>query len=155
MEFQLQALGIIHTGHAGKEQAPIQGAFRPDAIGTVEIFPEFAEGLQDIELFSHIYLFYRFDRAEPGPLVRHPFLDDVPHGIFAMRHPCRPNSIGMTVVKLLQRQGNLLTVSGIDVLDATPLLDIKPYVRRFDCHPEATEGWFSGKEDREKPAGRE
>jgi len=155
MKIRLTALGIIHTDHASKEEAPIQGAFRPDAVGTVEIFPEYAEGLLDIELFSHLYLFYHFDRAEPGELVRHPFLDDTPHGIFAMRHPCRPNGIGITVVRLMERRGNRLTVSGIDVLDGTPLLDIKPYVPRFDCHPEASEGWFAGKDDRSKPLGRE
>jgi tRNA (adenine37-N6)-methyltransferase len=155
MEFQLKALGVIHTAHATKEEAPIQGAFRPDAIGTVEVFPEFAEGLKDIELFSHLYLLYHFDRAEPGALVRQPFLDDSLHGIFAMRHPCRPNRIGMTIVKLVERRDNLLTVSGIDALDGTPLLDIKPYVLRFDCHPEASEGWFAGKENRVKPANRE
>jgi tRNA (Thr-GGU) A37 N-methylase len=88
-------------------------------------------------------------------LVRHPFLDDTPHGIFAMRHPCRPNGIGLTIVRLLGREGNLLKVGGIDVLDGTPLLDIKPYVSRFDCFPEATEGWLDGKEKREKPNGRE
>lgn len=155
MEYAVKALGLIHTGHASKECAPIQGVFRPDALGTVEVFPEYAEGLLDVELFTHLYLFYHFDRAEPGELVRRPFLDDRPHGVFAMRHPCRPNGIGITVVRLLERQGNLLTVSGIDVLDGTPLLDIKPYVPRFDCHPDATEGWFDGKQEREKPAGRE
>ncbi len=155
MEISLNAIGIIHTGHETKEEAPIQGAFDPDAVGTVEVFPEYAEGLKDIELFSHVYLFYHFDRAEPGELVRHPFLDDTPHGIFATRHPCRPNGIGITVVRLTARCGNRLTVLGIDVLDGTPLLDIKPYVPRFDCHPEASEGWFAGKEARKKPSGRE
>ncbi len=155
MEYCVKALGIIHTDHGTKDVAPIQGAFRPDAVGTVEVFTEYAEGLKDIELFSHIYLFYHFDRAEPGELVRHPFLDDTPHGVFAMRHPCRPNGIGITVVRLMERRDNLLIVSGIDVLDGTPLLDIKPYVPRFDCHPEASEGWFAGKKEREKPVGRE
>ena len=155
MEITLAAIGLIHTDHTTKEEAPIQGTFRPDAVGTVEIFPEFAEGLKDIELFSHIYLFYHFDRAEPGELVRRPFLDDTPHGIFATRHPCRPNGIGITVVRLMERRDNLLMVSGIDVLDATPLLDIKPYIPRFDNHPEASEEWFSGKQDWEKPANRE
>jgi tRNA-Thr(GGU) m(6)t(6)A37 methyltransferase TsaA len=155
MIIELQAIGVIHTEHTSKERAPIQGAFHPDAVGTVEILPEFAEGLLDIEMFSHLYLFYHFDRAEPGELIRHPFLDDTPHGIFAMRHPCRPNGIGITVVRLLERSGNRLTVKGIDALDGTPLLDIKPYVPRFDCHPEASEGWFAGKNNREKPSGRE
>ena len=155
MIINIQAIGIIHTDHTSKEHAPIQGVFHPDAVGTVELFPEYAEGLLDIELFSHLYLFYHFDRADPGELIRHPFLDDTPHGIFATRHPCRPNGIGITVVRLLERNGNRLTVKGIDVLDGTPLLDIKPYVPRFDCHPEASEGWFAGKNNRQKPSGRE
>jgi tRNA-Thr(GGU) m(6)t(6)A37 methyltransferase TsaA len=155
MEITIQAIGLIHTDHKTKEEAPIQGAFHPDAVGTVDIFPEFAEGLLDIELFSHLFLFYHFDRAKPGELIRHPFLDDRPHGIFATRHPCRPNGIGITVVRLMERSGNMLTVKGIDVLDGTPLLDIKPYVPGFDCHPEASEGWFAGKGNRKKPSGRE
>jgi tRNA-Thr(GGU) m(6)t(6)A37 methyltransferase TsaA len=155
MKITLSAIGTISTDHVNKDQAPVQGIFQPEAVGTVAIFPEFAAGLMDIELFSHIYLFYHFNRAEAGDLIREPFLDDHPHGIFATRHPCRPNGIGITVVKLLERQGNLLKVSGIDVLDGTPLLDIKPYVPRFDCHTEASEGWFAGKEARKKPAGRE
>lgn len=155
MEFQIKAIGVIHSSHKTKEEAPIQGSFQPDATGTVEVFAEFAEGLQDIELFSNIILIYHFDRANEVQLVRHPFLDDTPHGIFATRHPCRPNGIGISTVRLLRREGNLLTISGVDVLDGTPLLDIKPYVPRFDCFPEASEGWLAGKNDRKKPVGRE
>jgi tRNA (adenine37-N6)-methyltransferase len=155
MEFQVSAVGIIRTGHATKEVTPIQGAFQPDATGTVEVFQEFAAGLKDVCLFSHLILIYHFDRAGDVELIRKPFLDDTPHGIFATRHPCRPNGIGISVVSLLSREGNLLKVCGIDVLDGTPLLDIKPYVPRFDSYPEATEGWFAGKEKREKPPGRE
>ena len=155
MEFQVRAVGVIHTTHATKEEAPIQGAFHPDAEGTVELLPEFAAGLKDIGLFSHIILIYHFDRAGNVELIRKPFLDDTPHGIFATRHPCRPNGIGISVVRLLGHEGNLLKVGGIDVLDGTPLIDIKPYVPRFDSYPEASEGWFAGKEKREKPPGRE
>jgi tRNA-Thr(GGU) m(6)t(6)A37 methyltransferase TsaA len=155
MEFQVSAVGVIRTGHATKEDTPIQGAFHPDATGTVEVFPEFAAGLKDIGLFSHIILIYHFDRAGDVELIRKPFLDDTPHGIFATRHPCRPNGIGISVVSLLSREGNLLKVGGIDVLDGTPLIDIKPYVPRFDSWPDASEGWFTGKEKREKPPGRE
>ncbi len=155
MEFRLKALGVIHSCHATKEETPIQGAFKPDAVGTVEVFPEFAAGLRDIGLFSHIILIYHFDRSGNVELVRKPFLDDTPHGIFATRHPCRPNGIGISMVRLLRHEDNLLTVSGIDVLDGTPLLDIKPYVPRFDCYPEASEGWFAGRKEREKPPGRE
>jgi tRNA-Thr(GGU) m(6)t(6)A37 methyltransferase TsaA len=155
MKFQVKAVGVIHTCHVTKEETPIQGAFHPDAMGTVELFPEFAAGLQDIGLFSHIILIYHFDRAGKVELIRKPFLDDTPHGIFATRHPCRPNGIGISIVTLLRREGNQLLVSGIDVLDGTPLLDIKPYVPRFDSFPEASEGWFAGKQKRDKPPGRE
>jgi tRNA-Thr(GGU) m(6)t(6)A37 methyltransferase TsaA len=155
MGVQVRAVGVIHTDHATKEDTPIQGAFHPDAKGTVEVFPEFEAGLKDIGLFSHIILIYHFDRAGNVELIRKPFLDDAPHGIFATRHPCRPNGIGISIVRLLGHEENLLKVGGIDVLDGTPLLDIKPYVPRFDSYPAALEGWFAGKEKREKPPGRE
>jgi tRNA-Thr(GGU) m(6)t(6)A37 methyltransferase TsaA len=148
-------IGIIHSPYATKEAAPIQGSFCPEGKGTVEVFTEYEKGLKDIETFSHIILLYQFDRAGEIELVRPTFLDDKPHGVFASRHPCRPNSIGLTVVKLLKRKGNMLEVSGVDVLDGTPLIDIKPYLVRFDCHPEASEGWTAGKQKRPKPTGRE
>jgi tRNA (adenine37-N6)-methyltransferase len=154
-EFSVTPVGIIRSPFISKDEAPIQGAFVPDAVGQVELFPEYAAGLKDIEGFTHLFLIYRFDRAGEVELVRPTFLDDEPHGIFATRHPCRPNGIGMTVVRLLGREGAILTVAGIDVLDGTPLLDIKPYVPRFDAHAEAIPGWFAGKEPRDKPAGRE
>jgi tRNA-Thr(GGU) m(6)t(6)A37 methyltransferase TsaA len=151
----LKPIGIIHSPFATKEACPIQGRCAGDAKGQVEVFPEYAEGLQDIETFSHIYLLYQFDRAGTMELVRPPFLDDEAHGIFAIRHPARPNGLGMSVVKLLRRNGNILEVEGIDVLNETPLLDIKPYVPRFDCFPEANEGWVATKQWRPKPPGRE
>ncbi len=96
-------------------------------------------------------------RSFPGRIefVRATFLDDAPHGIYASRHPCRPNSIGMSIVELIDIQGTILTVQGIDVLDDTPLLDIKPYMPKFDCFPEASEGWTADKAWREKPPRRE
>lgn len=133
----------------------MQGADAPEGKGTVEVFSEYADGLQDIETFSHIMLIYHFDRAGEIKLVRPTFLDDEAHGIFASRHPCRPSGLGISVVRLLGRSGNLLEVGGIDVLDGTPLIDIKPYVPRFDCFPEASEGWVAGKPSRPKPPGRE
>ena len=151
----MKPIGTIHSPYKTKEETPIQGAFKPEGTGVVEIYPEFADGLKDIELFSHLYLIYQFDRSGPVLLVRPTFLDDNPHGIFASRHPARPSGIGLTVVRLLRREGNKLEVSGIDVLDGTPLLDIKPYIPRFDLFPDASEGWFAGKEERPKPQGRE
>lgn len=151
----MEPIGIIHSPFAAKETCPIQPIYADDAAGTVEVFPQFAEGLTDIESFSHIYLIYLFDRAGPIELVRPTFLDDTPHGVFASRHPCRPNGIGMSVVRLFARRDNHLEVRGIDVLDKTPLIDIKPYVRRFDAFNEASEGWVAQAKWRPKPGGRE
>lgn len=155
MEFILHPIGIIHSPFRTKEETPVQGALAPEAEGTVEVFEGYAPALQDIETFTHLYLLYRFDRAGEIILARPTFLDDEPHGVFASRHPCRPNGIGLSVVRLIRREGNELLVGGIDVLDGTPLLDIKPYIPRFDCRPEAGEGWLAGKEARPKPPGRE
>jgi tRNA (adenine37-N6)-methyltransferase len=155
MPVTLRHIGAIRTPFLTKDDAPIQGAFRPEAVGTVEVAPEFAEGLSDIDGFTHLILLYEFDRAAPVEMVRQTFLGDEPHGLWATRHPARPNPIGLTVVSLLSREGTTLTVGGIDVLDKTPLLDIKPYIPRFDSVPEASEGWLAGRPDRAKPPGRE
>ncbi len=121
---------------------PIQGVFAGEARGTVEVFAEFEEGLRDLDSFSHIYLLYVFHRAQPGGLTCVPFLDDQPHGVFATRAPARPNALGLSIVRLVERVGRMLTVADIDVLDGTPLLDIKPFVPRFDARPGASSGWF-------------
>ncbi len=155
MRFVLQPIGVIHTPFQTKDDAPIQGAFVPEAEGAADIFDAYSPALKDIETFTHLYLLYLFDQAGKIELVRAPFLDDEPHGIFATRHPCRPNAIGLTVVRLIRREGNRLILGGVDVLDGTPLIDIKPYIPRFDCRPEAGEGWFAGKAARAKPPGRE
>ncbi len=151
----LRPIGLIRTGFREKSAAPIQGACRPDAVGRVHVLKRYGPGLKDIEQFSHVYLIYRFHRAGKIQLVRPTFLDDVPHGIFASRHPCRPNGIGITIVRLKARRGNTLVVSGVDMLDKTPLLDIKPYIPRFDRVRKASGGWVSGLRMRRKPRGRE
>ena len=155
MSLKLNPIGIIHSPYATKESCPIQGFYRPEGRGTVEVFSQYTEGLKDIDTFSHIILLYLFDRAGEIKLVRPTFLDDEAHGIFASRHPCRPNSLGISVVRLLRRVENILEVEGIDVLDGTPLIDIKPYIPRFDWVPEANEGWAATKQWRPKPPGRE
>ncbi|MBA3035861.1 MAG: SAM-dependent methyltransferase, partial [Desulfobacterium sp.] len=101
------------------------------------------------------YLLYLFDRAGEIRLIRPTFLDDEPHGIYASRHPCRPNGIGMSIVRLEERQNNILIVSGADVLDGTPLLDIKPYIPRFDIIKSASNGWVGDRPLRPKPINRE
>jgi len=151
----MESIGIIHSPFTTKEECPIQPIYASGIIGHVEVFERYEAGLKDIESFSHIYLIYQFDRATEIELIRSTFLDDEPHGIFASRHPCRPNGIGISIVKLIERNKNVLKIEGIDVLDMTPLLDIKPYVSRFDCVTSATEGWVSNKEWRPKPKNRE
>ena len=155
MKFEINPIGTIFSPYKTKEACPIQGMAAPEGIGRVEILPEFEEALESIETFSHIILFYIFDRAGEIKLSRPTFLDDRPHGVFASRHPCRPNGIGMSIVKLEKRLKNILEVSEIDVLDNTPLIDIKPYIPRFDHRENANNGWVEAKEFREKPKGRE
>jgi tRNA-Thr(GGU) m(6)t(6)A37 methyltransferase TsaA len=141
MEFIMRPIGVIHSPFTEKDKTPIQ-ASRSQAIGRVEIYPEFANGLKDIEALSHIYLLYVFHESQGYKLQVKPFLDDREHGIFATRYPYRPNPIGISIVKLLSRKNNILTVEGMDVLDGTPLLDIKPYVPDFDHRVEVHTGWY-------------
>jgi tRNA-Thr(GGU) m(6)t(6)A37 methyltransferase TsaA len=109
----------------------------------VEVFPQFADGLDGVEGFSHIILLYIFDRSDGFSLRVQPFLDDRTHGVFATRYPYRPNPLGISVVRLLKRDGNRLEIEGVDVLDKTPLLDIKPYVPNFDVgQGEIRAGWY-------------
>ncbi len=154
-KFRIEQIGIIRSPFKTKEECPIQGRFKPDAKGEIELFPEYEEGLETIELFSHLFLFYIFDQAGEIILSRPTFLDDDPHGVFASRHPCRPNGIGLSIVELKERLGTTLMVKGIDVLDGTPLIDIKPYVPKFDFFENASNGWVDNAALRPKPPNRE
>ena len=151
----IEPIGIIHSPHTDKAGCPIQPTYATTSLGKVEILEQYQEGLKDIEAFSHLYLLYYFDRAGVIKLIRPTFLDDHPHGIYASRHPCRPNGIGLSIVRLIKRDHNILEVAGVDMLDGTPLLDIKPYIPRFDSVPDATEGWLTGREWRPKPRDKE
>lgn len=134
-------IGIIHSDHTEHENTPIQGIFNP-SIGYIEVFDEVREGLADIASFSHLYVLYFFDRATGRNLVQKPFLDgEKERGIFAIRHFNRPNPIGLSIMELLEVDDTILKVSGVDVLDGTPVLDIKPYVRQFDHRDEVKSGW--------------
>jgi tRNA-Thr(GGU) m(6)t(6)A37 methyltransferase TsaA len=152
---ELKPIGILHTSFRTKENCPIQPLYAADTLGRVEIYEQYAAELKDIESFSHIYLLYQFDRAGAVELIRPTFLDDEPHGVFATRHPCRPNRIVMSIVRVIRRDNNVLEVEGLNVLDQTPLLDIKPYIPRFDRIVDASEGWLANKEWRPKPEGRD
>lgn len=155
MKYEITQIGLIRSPYKTKSECPIQGAAAPEGIGRIEIFPQFSQGLKSIERFSHLFLIFVFDRAGDTILTGKPFLDDEERGVFAMRHPRRPNSLGLSVVRLVERRGSELVVAEIDVLDGTPLIDIKPYVPRFDARECAGSGWLADKEFREKPPNRE
>jgi tRNA-Thr(GGU) m(6)t(6)A37 methyltransferase TsaA len=137
----MHPIGIIHSPCTDKSQTPIQ-ASRSQVKGTVEIHPQYVEGLQDLEGLSHIILLYAFHESSGYSLIVKPFLDDQLHGLFATRYPYRPNSIGLSIVRLLERRDNILEIEGVDMLDGTPLLDIKPYVPEFDIRTGTRNGWY-------------
>jgi tRNA-Thr(GGU) m(6)t(6)A37 methyltransferase TsaA len=141
MEFTMRPIGVIHSPFTDKKQTPIQPS-RSQAVGQVEVYPEFAEDLQDIEGLSHVILLYVFHCSSGYTLRVKLFLDDALHGLFATRYPCRPNPIGLSIVQPLARRDNVLEIEGVDVLDGTPLLDIKPYVPDFDVRQDTRVGWY-------------
>lgn len=152
-----KAIGIIRTPFTSTKGTPIQPIGGVDAEGVVEVFPEYAEGLEDIEGFSHLILLYHLHLAKPYRLKVKPFMDDVYHGLFATRAPSRPNAIGLSVVRLLEREGNRLNIREIDIIDGAPLLDIKPYVPAFDAVDAEKIGWLDSnvrKADSAKDDGR-
>jgi len=141
---QYHPIGFIHTGHTDPARTPIQpryAAEHPGATGRIEILDAYAAGLDDLEGFSHVILLYHFHQAGEARLRVKPYLDDTERGIFATRAPCRPNPIGLSVVRLLRREGTTLFLEDLDILDGTPLLDIKPYVDRFDGRVSERNGW--------------
>ena len=140
--FVFKPIGIIHTPFKKLEGIPIQGPLCPETRGWIEIFQEFAAGLQDVEGFSHLILIYVFHRSQGFRLITKPFLEETPRGLFAIRAPKRPNPIGFTVVKLLGREDNRLDIAGVDMVDGTPLLDIKPFFNRLDSRQNARSGWL-------------
>jgi len=135
-------IGIIHSVFKEPKGTPIQPAGAKGIKGTVEIFPKYAEGLEDIEGFSHIILIYHFHLSKGYALKVNPYMDSETHGVFAMRGPSRPNSIGISVVRLIGIERNILHIQDIDIVNGTPLLDIKPYVPEFDIRKAEKIGWL-------------
>jgi len=136
-------IGIIHSPYKEIEGMPLQPCGAIGVTGTVEINYEFAGGLKDINGFSHIILIYHFHFSKGYSLEVIPFLDDQPKGVFATRAPKRPNPIGLSIVKLIRVENNILHIEDVDILDNTPLLDIKPYVYLFDAMEQTEIGWYS------------
>ena len=139
---QYRPIGVLRTPFKDIAGMPIQPAGAAGVRGTAEIDPEFAPGLQDLEGFSHIIVLYHFHRAPAPRLLVTPFMDTEPRGVFATRAPARPNPIGLSVVRLLAREGCVLHLENVDMLDGTPVLDLKPYVPAFDGGAAERVGWL-------------
>jgi len=137
----LRPIGHIRSPHSDPEATPIQPRFAQGCPGMLELSPDLEAGLQDIEGFSHLILIYHLHRSESGSLIVTPFMDPTPRGIFATRFPTRPNPIGISTVRLSGRRGNVLDLLDVDILDGTPVLDIKPFYPRFDIPEGAKGGW--------------
>ncbi|WP_286879134.1 tRNA (N6-threonylcarbamoyladenosine(37)-N6)-methyltransferase TrmO [Methanoculleus sp. UBA413] len=141
--YSCRAVGIARTPFSDPTATPIQSIFST-ARGTVEVYPEFRDGLAALAEFSHIILIYRFHRAAGEELSERPLIDGAePHGIFATRHFNRPNRLGVSVVRVLGIDEGRVSVEGVDLLDGTPVLDIRPYIPEFDSVPDAGSGWVT------------
>ena len=145
-EIIYKPIGIVHSPFKKKEGVPIQPLVGKGTEGKLIIFPEYAEGLADLEGFSHIFLIYYFHLSKGYTLKVKPFLDNKKRGVFATRAPRRPNPIGISVVRLTRVEENILHIMDLDIVDETPLLDIKPYVSEFDTRDVERTGWLEGKE---------
>jgi len=141
-------IGIIHSPFSELAGMPIQPAGETSAPGTVEIYQEYEPGLKDLDGFSHIYLIFYLHQSRSSNLTVAPFLDDQPHGVFATRAPNRPNAIGLSLVRLARVEDNILHIENLDILDGTPLLDIKPYVASFDETADLRVGWLEGSQNK-------
>ena len=142
---QYKPIGIIHTPHHTTEGTPIQPTGAVGVVGTIEIFSEYAAGLKDLAGFSHIFILYHFHLSKKYSLQVKPYLDDQKRGLFATRAPARPNPIGLSVVRLTGIAGNSLYIQDDDVVDGTPLLDVKPYIPEFDEREVDRTGWIGEK----------
>ena len=142
-----RAIGVIHTSFREPAGTPIQATSFVGSAGHVEIEPALAPGLRDLEAFSHLILLYHLHRVGVAKLTVTPFLDDREHGVFATRAPARPNPIGLSVVRLVGIEGTRLDIEDVDMIDGTPLLDLKPYVPAFDARDDVRVGWYADRLD--------
>jgi tRNA-Thr(GGU) m(6)t(6)A37 methyltransferase TsaA len=145
MSIQMNPIGVIHSPFKTREETPRQARYGTDYKASVEVFKEFQEGLDDLDGFSHIILLFYLDRTEFKDLKVHPRRDHSSRGLFATRAPSRPNKIGLSVVRLINIENNILEIEGVDMLDKSPLLDIKPYIPALDEKEEYKLGWLEGK----------
>jgi len=141
-QITIQPIGIVHSPYKEDSKTPAQGIFKPDTQAVIELDENFAAGLKDLDGFSHAIILYHFHQSQKQVIQGAPLLESDSHGIFAIRSPYRPNHIGMSIVKIQKIQGNKLFFTEVDILDNTPVIDIKPYVKYFDRRENTTAGWL-------------
>lgn len=141
-------IGVVHSPFKAPQDVPIQSVAAEGIMGSVEVAAEYAEGLRDVEGFSHLILVYHCHLAQKYSLLVKPFLDERLHGVFSTRAPSRPNPVGVSVVRLTKKEKNILHIQDVDIVDGTPLLDIKPFVPAFDQREAEKIGWLTGKIDK-------
>ena len=146
-------IGIIHSPYMEEKGTPIQGKYAPEDVrAEIEIFEEFAAGLKDVEGFSHLYILFHFHKSNYFNLIQKSYIEkDVERGIFAVRSPYRPNAIGLSIVRLIEQKDNILIIGDVDMLDGTPVLDIKPYIPDFETDDEIRTGWVGDKFKNKNP----
>ena len=144
---KIEPIGIIHSPYINLEDMPIQPKSAPDVEGYILIDDKYIDGLKDLDGFSHIYILFSFHKASRTELIVKPFMDENLRGVFSTRSPLRPNHIGISIVEIVRIKGNKVTIKGVDTLDGTPLLDIKPYIRKFDSVNDSRSGWQTEKPD--------
>jgi tRNA-Thr(GGU) m(6)t(6)A37 methyltransferase TsaA len=142
VQITYKPIGVIHSPFKEPKGTPIQPPSAEGVAGTVEVFLEYVEGLMDLDGFSHIILLYHFHLSRTSSLRVKPYMDDEVHGVFAMRGPSRPNPIGLSIVRLVRVEGPVLHIRDVDIVDGTPVLDIKPYVPQFDARDVERIGWL-------------
>ena len=142
---EYQPIGIVHSPFKKVKGMPIQPVGAKDVAGHIEIRPDLQEGLKDLEGFSHIFVIYHLHKVSGCSLLVKPFLDKIEHGVFSTRVPKRPNPVGLSVLKLVSVEASIVHVENLDILDGTPVIDIKPYVPKFDVWDAGKTGWFAGK----------
>lgn len=149
---ELKPIGIIKTQFEDKVGVPIQPKNGENYIGHIELNKEYVQGLKDLDGFSHIHLLYHLNRHEDYSLIVKPYMDDTPRGLFATRAPKRPNQIGLSLVEIVEIKENIITFKGVDMLNNTPLFDIKPYYHDFDSRENSKSGWLDNVKNRRKVA---
>ena len=141
-QIKMHPIGVIHSPYKESKDIPIQGRFKDDVEAWVEVKDEYVKGLKDLDKFSHAILLYYFHKSDKEKVEGKPFLENDKHGIFAIRSPYRPNHIGLSIVKIKHIQENKIYFTRVDMIDGTPLLDIKPYVKYFDCQDDVVSCWL-------------